>query len=376
MDKLERAKPQKPSVDVNVVLQDVTAQLTKILHAVTAINDDIKLIASAHPAPAPVPAPVPQPPAPAPVPAPTPTPAPVPVPPPTGAPAPIPTPVPTPAPSGEPAGPSPVGGSPVPTPTSHINWPSFTGTTHLVGTSVSSMVNVYIDATATADGMANAVYILQHADDVVAMNNKIFGIKQTIPVNVLLYAIDGATDGTGGADHMGCDFKSGGNIEVCFSYGINERCIGLFMAELSENAMNNELCGFSTGEALSRWCALEASNNALSDFASAPAWQQDGMKNWVDQTEPTDGGIDSTGCGMAFISYLMSRAGGPSLPQIAQAMVKLGDAGTFAGLYAVLGMGPQNSAWSAFMLACKGLTINSDDPFSQSQTAMIMHARK
>jgi hypothetical protein len=110
----------------------------------------------------------------------------------------------------------------------------------------------------------------------------------------------GATHGTGGADHGGCDFTTGNAIEVDASFGAPSRVIASFEAELSECAMNGNLCGYSTGEALSRWCAAVVSSNALSDFATAPAWAQAGMPNWVDQTEQTDQSANSTGCGMAF----------------------------------------------------------------------------
>src|SRR5271170_5724084 len=46
--------------------------------------------------------------------------------------------------------------------------------------------------------------------------------------------------------------------------------------------------------------------SSLADFATAPGWAQNGMPNWVDQTKPTDQDGDSTGCGMAFISWLIS----------------------------------------------------------------------
>jgi hypothetical protein len=90
----------------------------------------------------------------------------------------------------------------------------------------------------------------------------------------------------------------------------------------------------STGEALSRWCAAVVGNNALSDFATAPIWFEDGMPNDVDQTDPTDRGADSTGCGMAFLSWPVSP--GHCLDHIAQAMGALGDTGILAQLYANL----------------------------------------
>src|SRR5712692_7877721 len=130
------------------------------------------------------------------------------------------------------------------------------------------------------------------------------------------------TDGTGGADHMSCDYVSGQNIEVDASFGSSMRVSALFEAELSECSMGGNVCGESTGEALSRWCAMSSSGNALSDFASAPTWAQDGMANWVDSVDLSDRNYDSTGCGMAFISYLQSK--GMPLAAIAQKMVSLG----------------------------------------------------
>ena len=127
--------------------------------------------------------------------------------------------------------------------------------------------------------------------------------------------------------------------------------------------MGGNLCGVSTGEALSRWCALVTSNNALADFATAPEWAQDGMPDFVNQTDPTDRNADSTGCGMAFISWLLSK--GSSLSQIAQGMVALGTNGTLADLYAKLTSDTPSNAWPKFFAAARALSngVTSDDPF-------------
>jgi hypothetical protein len=134
--------------------------------------------------------------------------------------------------------------------------------------------------------------------------------------------------------------------------------------------MNGNLCGYSTGEALSRWCAAVVSSNALTDFATAPTWAQDGMPNWVDQTDPTDQNADSTGCGMAFVSWLLSQS--QNLPQIAQAMVALGDSGTLAALYAQLTGDAAGNAWSNFQAAVQALPggVTTDDPFNGFANAM------
>ncbi len=245
-------------------------------------------------------------------------------------------------------------------------WPSYTGTSQLVGTSASE-VTVYVDPALGAQALQNAQDLLAATDRVVEQNNAIFGISGG-PVDAIVFALNGQTDGTGGADHDGCDFTTGNAIEVDASYGNSTRVVALFEAELSECAMNGQLCGYSNGEALSRWCAAVVGSNALADFATAPQWAQDGMPDWVDQTEHTDQDPDSIGCGMAFLSWLISQ--GHSLSQVAQTMVSLGDDGTLAELYARLTGNAATEAWSTFSSAVNGLPggVTSDDPFDALAT--------
>jgi hypothetical protein len=242
-------------------------------------------------------------------------------------------------------------------------WPSYSGTSQFVGTSPSGRVTVYVDPTLGGPGLLNAQDLVGDADRVVSANDaQIFGAAGG-PVNVIISALDGATDGTGGADHGGCDYTTGAAIEVCTSFGNPARLSALFEAELSECSMGGNLCGVSTGEALSRWCAAVISNNALADFATAPQWAQDGMPDYVNQTDPTDQNPDSTGCGMAFLSWLMSQ--GHGLDRIAQTMVSLGDTGTLAQLYANLISDAASNAWPAFLAAVKAVPngVTNDDPF-------------
>jgi hypothetical protein len=258
------------------------------------------------------------------------------------------------------------GGQPAPPPPpSHKPpaWPSYTGTSQLVGTS-NSDVTVWVDPSLGAPGLQNAKDLLADADRIVAANEGIFG-HPSEPVNVIVFALGGATDGTGGADHMGCDFVTGQNIEVCAAFGQSMRCSALFEAELSECAMDGNLCGYSTGEALSRWCANVVGKNALADFSTAPDWAQGGMPNFVDATEPSDGDPLSIGCGMAFISWLVAH--GQPLAAVAQKMVALGDAGTLAQVAAELASPPADPAtiWPVFVAAVRALPggVTNDDPF-------------
>ena len=241
-------------------------------------------------------------------------------------------------------------------------WPSYTGTSHYVGTSSSTQVAVYVDPSLGDPALQNARDLVSDADRIVKANNTIFGTPSEA-VDVIIFAVGGMTDGTGGADHNACDFTSGGAIEVCASFGNSARVSALFEAELSECSMGGNLCGVSTGEALSRWCAAVVGNNALADFATAPAWAKKGMPDFVYNTAGTDQNEVSTGCGMAFLSWLQKL--GFSLNKIAPSMVKLGTAGTLAQLYAALTSSPQSDAWLKFSAAAKALPrITNDDPFS------------
>ena len=241
-------------------------------------------------------------------------------------------------------------------------WPSYTGTSQYVGTSPAAGVTVYVDPSLGEPALQNAKDLLADADRVAAANGAIFGAAGE-PVSVIIFALGGQTDGTGGADHNACNFTAGGAIEVCASYGNAMRVSALFEAELSECSMGGDLCGQNTGEALSRWCAAEVGGNALADFATAPAWAQAGMPDFVNKTDPTDQNAISTGCGMVFLSWLRSL--GFPLGKIAPAMVKLGTSATFARLYATLTSAPQTQGWPKFLAAAKALPkIVNDDPFA------------
>ena len=273
--------------------------------------------------------------------------------------------------------PMPYRGIPVPPPRRDTpappQWPSYTGNSQFVGASPSGKVTVYVDPTLGQPAMTNAQDLVNDADRVVTANDTIFGTTGG-PVSVIVFALGGNTDGTGGADHMSCDFVNGAAIEVCASFGDSARVSALFEAELSECSMGGNLCGVSTGEALSRWCAMVISNNALADFATGPQWYQDGMPDYVNQTDPTDQNADSTGCGMVFISWMISQ--GYGLGTIAQTMVSFEEAGTLAQLYATLTGDSPSNAYPNFIAAVQQLPngVTNDDPFGgATQPAQLAH---
>ena len=97
--------------------------------------------------------------------------------------------------------------------------------------------------------LQNAQDLVRDSDQVVSANDALFGTTGG-SVSVIVFALGGATDGTGGTDHMGCDYRTGAAIEVCASFGSSSWVSALFEAELSECSMGGNLCGVSTGEAL------------------------------------------------------------------------------------------------------------------------------
>src|SRR5579864_2334406 len=111
-------------------------------------------------------------------------------------------------------------------------WPSYKGTSTFVGTSPSGRVTVYVDASLGQPGEQNAQDLLNDADRVAQANDQIFGTTGG-NVSVIVFALGGNTDGTGGADHMACDYVNGAAIEVCASFGSSNRVSALFEAELS-----------------------------------------------------------------------------------------------------------------------------------------------
>lgn len=85
-------------------------------------------------------------------------------------------------------------------------WPSYAGVSQFVGVSPTGKVAVYVDPTLGQPALQNAQDLVDDADRVVAANDSIFGTTGG-PVSVIVFALGGATDGTGGADHFGCNYE-------------------------------------------------------------------------------------------------------------------------------------------------------------------------
>ena len=235
-----------------------------------------------------------------------------------------------------------------------------------VGKTTDGLVTVWVDTSLPANAKIVAAALLGEAPNLVKQCEAWFGIPCQ-PVNLIVAPLSGSNDGTGGAYHYGCDFATGGDLYVDYAAqhdGVTMDA-GLFIAELTECFMGTQgkgwNCGGSGGEALSRLCAELVSGGpagALGAFASAPSWEQAGKPNWIDADQGSDQDYPSIGCGMVYLSWLMSM--GYSAAQITQAGEP---AGTLASNYTALT--GKTTAWADFMagVSALGKPITNDDPF-------------
>ena len=76
-------------------------------------------------------------------------------------------------------------------------WPSYTGLSQVVGTSPSGRVTVYVDPSLGNPALQNAHDLMNDADRVVVANDALFGTTGGA-VSVIIFALGGVTDGTGG----------------------------------------------------------------------------------------------------------------------------------------------------------------------------------
>jgi hypothetical protein len=228
---------------------------------------------------------------------------------------------------------------------------------------VTGNVTIYYDPSLGAAGLALAHQMLTAVTGPYNDMQTFFGVAGGA-VSVVIAPLSGNNDGSGGAYHYGCDFTSGGVLYLDATFAsttvnpLNLE-VGLYVAELSEAFMGSQNrgwgCGYSNGEALSRFCAeQETPTGTLDAFATGPAWDQAGRPDWISTTEQTDQDAVSTGCGIVYIYWLRSL--GYKDPQIVQA-----GGATFAENYQSLT--DKTTAYDDLLAALAGVTINSDNPF-------------
>jgi hypothetical protein len=237
----------------------------------------------------------------------------------------------------------------------------------VVGTTTDGKVTVLYDPSLGPQGQTLAQQIFANAAQTYADSQAFFEIPGQ-PVNVIIAPVNGATNGTGGAYHYGCNFVAGSDLYCDAAFGNPELTTGLFVAELTECFMGLQNkgwdCGASNGESLSRLLAellSRGADGALAAFATGPAWNQAGRPDWLDATEPTDQDAVSIGCGMVYLYWMISK--GFTAAQITQAGCPTG---TLASNYSALT--GSNTAWLDFSKAVGGLgrPITSDNPWSSA----------
>jgi hypothetical protein len=240
------------------------------------------------------------------------------------------------------------------------------------GATADGMVTVYYDPSLGAHGKTLAHEVLGASTKMFADCQRFFAMPGR-PVNVVLAALEGRTDGSAGAYHYGCTFHKGGTLYCDVAFGNLPRTIGLIVAELTESFMGAQAkgwdCGGSNGEALSRVLAQALSggpDGALAEYATGPAWDQSGQPNWIDATEPTDQDAASTGCGVLYLYWMLSK--GFTLDQLTQAGCP---DGTLASNYQALTGAA--TAWSDFSAAVKALPdgVSSDNPWGAVAKANV-----
>ncbi|HEV2487950.1 MAG TPA: hypothetical protein VGT08_20690 [Terracidiphilus sp.] len=184
-------------------------------------------------------------------------------------------------------------------------------------------------------------------------------------ITVVVAPLSGKNDGSGGAYHYGCDFKSGGVLYLDATFAVTtgnplDLEVALYIAELSECFMGAQNkgwgCGYSNGEGLSRYLAENCSPGVIPSWGiTGPSWASAGFPDWVSKTEQTDGDYASTGCAIVYIYWMRSL--GYTTSQIVQA----GGSTLSANYQTLTG---KTTAYADLVAAVKGLTITTDNPFA------------
>jgi hypothetical protein len=243
---------------------------------------------------------------------------------------------------------------------------SFPATTFTV-VGATDMVEVAYDPNLGEKGLQCAEMLLAGVDMAYhAVQGFFGGTAEGHPVTASIMGLSDTHDGTGGAMHFGCTFDpgDGGAIYLDAAFDHPRVELALFIAELSECFQGEQNkgwhCGWSNGEALSRWHAELLTGGplgAMRPWQTGPSWQAAGCPNFLNRNWQDDVHKPPIGCGMVYMYWMMRRQG-RTPAEITQAS---GD--TFLQNYMAL-TGRAN-AWLAFMGDVRKLKhrILSDDPW-------------
>lgn len=120
--------------------------------------------------------------------------------------------------------------------------------TSLVGTSTwtgsdGKPVTIYYDPATGQNGLQAAQFVASFIDQLMAYNDATFGVRGQ-GGNIIIAAVGGATDGSGGAYHYGCSFSQGGDWYEDVSPDAR-MVLGLVQAEVSESYMGLQSKGWN-----------------------------------------------------------------------------------------------------------------------------------
>ncbi|HEY2514951.1 MAG TPA: hypothetical protein VGI39_29000 [Polyangiaceae bacterium] len=235
-------------------------------------------------------------------------------------------------------------------------------------------VTVYYDPSLGSPGYLIASELLNVSSHTFADMQSFFGVSGGA-TTVVIAPLSGSNNGLGGAYHYGCDFASGGTLylDATFASTTTDPLnleLGLFVAELSEAFMGAQGagwgCGYSNGEALSRYLAeYETPPHTLDAYATGPSWVSAGFPDWISSTEFTDRDSVSTGAGILYLYWMRSR--GYTVTQITHA----GGATLEANYQSLTGA---RTGYADLTAALRGRSVTSDNPFAApvtSRTAWI-----
>jgi len=184
---------------------------------------------------------------------------------------------------------------------------------------------VYYDPSLGPTGKSCADGVLATCETDYAQTSAWFGGSDspTLPVNVIIAALDPSGQGGGGAFHYGCsavdlycDVKTVPSLDIDYT----RMLVVAELVEVFEVAQNVGWdCGQSHGEGLSRVLATALYPAQLNGYTTAAAWlDTPDRPDWVTTTNPTDQDPVSNGCAVLFLNYLNTQLG-YSWAQIAQA---------------------------------------------------------
>lgn len=175
---------------------------------------------------------------------------------------------------------------------------------------------VYYDPALGAEGKSCADGVLATCENDYSQTSAWFGgiASPTLPVNILIAALDPSGQGGGGAYHYGCsavdlycDLKNVPGLDIDYT----RMLLVAELVEVFEAAQGVGWdCGASNGEGLSRVLSAALYPAELNGYTTASAWlDTPNRPDWVNNNNSTDQDSVSNGCSVLFLNYLNTQLG-------------------------------------------------------------------